>query len=250
VANFCISEFGNPEHHLARARELSFGFETQVFCDPHRLDERQSILPALRSKLVGLASLSLHGPFSDLAPASRDPRIVDVTHLRFRQAHDAAMELGAQRVVVHSGFVPKTYALEVWNKNTAVFWKELLRDLKAHLFFHIENVYEDDPRMLARLIDDIASPQVSICLDTGHVNANSTRPMEEWITTLNSRIRHVHLHNNGGVYDDHDGLAHGTLDMMKVFELLNQHCPEAVLALETKDLEGSLQWMREKGILP
>ncbi|HBA85288.1 MAG TPA: hypothetical protein DCZ95_14470 [Verrucomicrobia bacterium] len=243
MTKFCISEFGNLERHLAKAKELSLGFEIQTFCDPQQLDNRQNVLPSLKAKLAGLPSLSIHGSFSDLAPASRDPLIVEATRLRFRQAHEVAVALGAQRVVLHSGFMPKTYAPDVWHKNTVAFWQNFLRDIKDDIHFHIENVYEDDPGILARLIDALNTPQVSVCLDVGHVNANSTRPIQEWTEMLNDRIRHVHLHNNGGICDDHSGLSDGTLNMKDVMELLSKHSPQATWSLETRDLEGSLKWL-------
>jgi sugar phosphate isomerase/epimerase len=67
-------------------------------------------------------------------------------------------------------------------------------------------VYEDDPSMIAELLnrvnEGLQRDALSVCLDLGHVHSNSSRTLEDWIVGLGPTIRYVHLHNNDGILDD------------------------------------------------
>ena len=55
---------------------------------------------------------------------------------------------------------------------------------------------------------------------------------------MNKRIGYMHLHNNHGKVnrinnDEHNGFDDGTIDFKKLMRLVKQHCPKAILAVET-----------------
>lgn len=86
-------------------------------------------------------------------------------------------------------------------------------------------------------------PNFKACLDIGHVNAYSHQTVEEWIKALGERIGYVHLHNNDGTRDTHQGLEHGTLSIQRVLQQLKHDVPHAKWSLEVADekmLEESL----------
>lgn len=120
---------------------------------------------------------------------------------------------------------------------------------------HLENVYEDDFSTLAELTDQVnqafQGERLTICLDIGHVNANSSISLVDWIVGLGDRIRYVHLHNNDGILDDHWRLDKGTIDVSQVVELLLKHSPHAIWNVETfiEDIEPSLLWLQKRGYL-
>ena len=93
--------------------------------------------------------------------------------------------------------------------------------------------------------------RLTTCLDIGHVNANSSRSLADWISGMGDRIRYVHLHNNDGILDDHWRLDRGKIDISQVLDLLQKHSPRAIWTVETYpgDLEPSLQWLKERGYL-
>lgn len=86
-------------------------------------------------------------------------------------------------------------------------------------------------------------------LDVGHVNANSSKPLCDWIKGLNHKIGYVHLHNNDGIHDNHYGLGKGQIDMLAVLEALKIYAPDASWSIETADLEQSVEWLDQKGFL-
>ncbi len=226
-----------------------FGLEIQEFCTPQKLDARDEHLGGTTAKIAGVPLRSCHGPFYDLVPASRDPEISAVVRRRFDAAYRLAVALGAGHLVLHSGFIPKTYPPKEFVDRSVAFWTPFLAEMPGAVRIHLENVYEDDWRLLADLLDAIGDERVTACLDIGHVNANSSRGLPEWIRGLNRRIGYVHLHNNDGIHDNHFGLDQGTIDMRPVLEALQDHAPGADWSIETAALRKSIEWLERNGLL-
>jgi sugar phosphate isomerase/epimerase len=159
--------------------------------------------------------------------------------------------VGAKHMLLHSGFIPKTYPPNEWHENSVRFWTDLLAQLPPGLQVHVENVYEDDFRPLRDLVDAVADERFSICLDVGHVCANSTYSTAKWIDGLGERIRHVHLHNNRGKLDEHRRLTDGKITMKSTLRLLLQAWPKATWIVEmgSSEAEASLDWLQGQGYL-
>lgn len=251
-----ITDWGHLNEAAPLALKYKVGLEIQEFANPANLKAPQELLEEIIAKTSVLSPLSMHGPFSDLIPASRDPLVRQVTRDRFLYAGNLAQRIGAQHLVLHSGYIPKTYPGVQWMTSSLEFWVDLLNHYTFEGEIHVENVYDDSFSTLKELIDRVnqtlKQERLSICLDIGHVHANSSRRFEEWISGLNDRIRYVHIHNNGGVEDDHWRLDHGTLPVGGVLNLLITYSPNAAWTVETpvEDIEPSLEWLGERGYIP
>jgi sugar phosphate isomerase/epimerase len=189
-----VSDCARINEILPIALAHHVGIEVQEFVSPDNIDENSHTAADTRVKLDGISPRGLHGPFSDLAPASRDRQIKAVTRSRFQRAYELAQVVGAQHLILHTGYVPKTY---------------------------------------------------------GHVHANSSRTLQEWIPGLGGRIQYVHLHNNDGILDNHWGLWKGKIDIAGILDLLKTHAPDAMWTIETipADIEESVVWLRDRGYL-
>jgi len=251
-----ITDWGDLNAAIPLALKYQVGLEVQEFTNPINLKTPQDLLDQIIEKTKDISLLSVHGPFSDLIPASRDPLIRQVAHDRYLHAGDLAHQLRAQHLVLHSGYIPKTYPGEQWLRNSLEFWIDLLNHYPFEGEIHIENVYEDNFIELKELVDRVnqayKQERLTICLDIGHVNANSTRSFAEWISGLGDRIRYVHIHNNGGVLDDHWQLEKGTIPIGQVLNLLITYSPKAAWTVETPidDIEPSLLWLQERNYIP
>jgi sugar phosphate isomerase/epimerase len=249
------SDWGDLDLTLPVVWNYKIGLELQQLAYPENLDRAAEIAPELRSKLSGIPCIGMHGPFFDLIPASRDPLARKVTLQRFQQAYEAAKLIGASHLVLHSGFFPKTYPRDVWIQNSYDFWVNFLSDKPTISMIHVENVYENDfaplQELIERVSETLGDDRMTVCLDIGHVNANSSRSMTDWISGLGDWIRYVHLHNNDGILDDHWRLDRGKIDISRVLELLQKHSPKAIWTVETypEDLEPSLEWLKGRGFL-
>ena len=230
-------------HQLCEDNGL--GIEVQGFYNPNLIDTEESdkLLFEYKNALANFkGGKSLHAPFWDLNLGSKNPGVREATMKAFNYAYKVAKELGCTEIVVHNGFVPNTSFYEGWVRNATAFWQEFFSDKDDSITMMIENQCEEDSEVLKMEIDSVNDPRLKVCLDIGHAHANSIMPVEDWITTLGNRIGYLHLHNNHGKVagrpsyknDEHLGLDMGTMDIARVFTLLEQHCPDAIWNVECK----------------
>jgi sugar phosphate isomerase/epimerase len=250
-----ITDWGELDQVLPITQRYPVGIEVLEFAMPENLDQPTPLLPEIRQKLSRIPLIGMHGPFYELIPASCDPLVRQVARTRHQQGYEMALRIGASHLILHSGYLPKTYPREQWIQNSLTYWVEFLRDKTDSIMIHMENVYEGDFSTLGELIDRVnqsyQEERLTICLDIGHVNANSLKSVTDWIIGLGDRIRYVHLHNNDGILDDHWRLDKGKIEITQVLELLLKHSPNASWNVETfvEDIEPSLLWLQERGYL-
>ena len=244
-----ITDWDDLDGTLPIAERFNTGIEAAAFYNWIHIDRPEPVIESYRR--AGGRLRSMHGPFMDLVPGSLDRLIREATLARFTSGVEIARTLGLVHIVFHSGFIPKTYPIDMWIENSIAFWKEFVKLLPAGIQIHIENVYEDDWQPLAAVVDALDSPQASLCLDVGHVNANSSKSLTSWIGGLGARIRHVHLHNNKGTLDDHFRLSFGTIAMAETLEALLHDAPTANWIVEARkeEREPSLEWLDKEGYL-
>ena len=250
-----VSDWAELDQVLPIAEKYKVGIEVLEFAIPENLDPEPSLISEIQQKVSAIPLLGLHGPFYELIPASRDPLVRQTARTRYQQGYDLAQMMGARHLILHSGYLPKTFLRDQWIQNSVNYWVEFLDDKSTPNMIHVENVYEDDFTALGELIDRVnqafQAERLTICLDIGHVNANSSKTLSDWIIGLGDRIRYVHLHNNDGILDDHWRLDKGKINVSQVLDLLVKHSPNAICTLETSidDIEPSLQWLKERGYL-
>lgn len=251
-----VADWSHLDSALPLAHAYGLGIEVQEFCDPDAIDRAgDNAAKDISAELEGIAPRGFHGPFTELSPASQDRLIREATRSRFLSAYQLATTVGAGHLILHSGYFPRTYPHDQWLANSARFWASLLQEVGPSVAVHLENVFEDHYTLIAELLDTVNQvlqrQALTACLDIGHVNANSSRPMEEWIAGLGARIRYVHLHNNEGAQDDHFAFGRGSIDIERTLELLQKHAPDACWTVEMHAAEAaeSLEWLRERRYL-
>ena len=240
----------------------NLGIEVQGFYNPNLIDteETEKLLWDYKNALVNFkGGKSLHAPFWDLNLGTKNPMIKEATMKAFNYAYRVAKELGCTEIVVHNGFVPNTSFYEGWVRNATAFWQEFFSDKDGSITIMIENQCEEDSEVLRMEIDSVNDPRLKVCLDIGHANANSNMSVEDWIITLGDRIGYLHLHNNHGkqsgrpsyMNDEHLGIDDGTIDIARVFSLLEEYCPDAIWNLECKlnCMEKSVEVLNNMGYL-
>ena len=57
---------------------------------------------------------------------------------------------------------------------------------------YLENVEDQNPEVLAKVLEGIGSPKVRCCLDVGHAHfGGSNVPVREWVNVLGNLIKQV-----------------------------------------------------------
>ncbi|MGD8543501.1 MAG: sugar phosphate isomerase/epimerase family protein [Candidatus Bathyarchaeota archaeon] len=251
-----LCDWDNYKYVASIARKNNVGIEFQSFCEPEILDNpKQTILEHQACKDV--VYKTMHGAFYDLYPGSYDPLVSEVARKRVLQSLQIAEELSFSDVVFHHDYVPNASIPEEWTGRLVEFWKGILEQTPERIRLHLENVFDDTPKVIKRLVDRVNSPRLGICLDIGHAYAFSETSVSEWVETLGSRISYVHIHDNNGKKDEHLAIGDGSIPIKRVLDALETHSKEALWALEQAleddaciHLIRSFEWIKKNYLKP
>jgi sugar phosphate isomerase/epimerase len=216
---------------------IAMGLQPELFFDGQTLDhlswpdvERAS--RKLREKKV---SVTFHAPFMDLNPGAVDERVREITAHRFQQILGLVPHLHPRVIVFHPGYDRWRYDndVDLWLEKSLLTWAPLVQQAAPlSVKMALENVFEEDPQILNRLLSAIDSPLLGYCLDAGHGRLFSKVPIEDWIEVLGSRLLEIHLHDNHGQADDHLPLGHGEIDFPAIFSALKRKNLQPIITIE------------------
>lgn len=196
---------------------------------------------------------SIHLPFHDLQPGSIDDYILEATRKRLLSALSIAKIYNPKFLVAHANFIPLYLELfSKWLKRAVETWEMVADNWPDHPPIYLENVREYDPRPLADLFSELSHLNIKFCFDVGHWSSYSgglkLDNMSTWIQVMAPYLRHLHLHDNDGVKDEHFGLGVGCIPWVELFaglELLDLS-PTFTLEPHTKDdLEHSWKFIKK-----
>ncbi len=211
----------------------------EIYFDAADLDEgREGDVKRLAALLEqnGL-EVTIHGPFTDLSPGGQDRRVKEVTRNRFLKTMEWARILRPKTIVFHPGYEKRQFDenVDLWLESSVETWSPLVEEAeKSGLVFAIENVFEETPDSLKRLLDRVHSSHFRFCFDTGHYHAFSMRKvsLSGWIDALGGYLGEVHLHDNHGEKDEHLPMGEGGFDFTQFFALLSGKGLKPVFTIE------------------
>ena len=200
-------------------------------------------------------TVTIHGPFMDLRPGALDPRIRKVTIDRLKQMFDLAPYFRPRSIVCHPSFDERYYVSteEEWLQNSVDTWKRfagVAADMGARIA--LENIYEREPRQLHRLLTALDSPHIRFCFDTGHFNAFSRAPLEEWLERMGPFIGQLHIHDNRGASDEHLPVGEGNFPFPVLLKYLRDRGQRPIVTVEAhseKDLWRNVENLQATGLL-
>lgn len=239
-----LSTIDNNAHLIAK--QHGFGIEIAEFCTPWFLDTKfMQVDPKIKEKLSCADRFIIHAPFSELFPCAIDPRVREIAAERYRQVIQVAQGYGICKIVVHGGYNPRIYFPIWYTEQSILFWREFVKEIPEGMVFCLENVFEEEPAMLAEIVRQVGDPKIRMCLDVGHVNAYSKIPVMEWLEQCTDIVEHFHIHNNDTSCDSHNQLFDGTIPMKGLLTAIHEKCPGATMTLELMDAAPSVRWLLE-----
>lgn len=189
------------------------------------LEKSTSELIALKKNFDerGIEIASIHAPFGenhDLAALS-DAERCQALEIQKKVLPLAAL-LGARVVVIHPGVQVKSSLRDAASQALMKSLPELTRVAEeVGILLGLENnepgYMGDDADALLGWVEQVNSPALGICFDTGHAHCNGT--MRESFAILKDRIVAFHLSDNDGTCDQHLQPGHGTIDWQAFKEI-------------------------------
>jgi len=239
------------EHELRCAMEYALGVEVETFAYPEILaGDFEPLLKRFKKRISSISGeIGFHGAFFDTCHFSLDPEIRHVARKRYLQSMDIAERLCARFVVFHSQYNPVVRVPaypEIYHAGSLAFWADMLEEARRrNLAIYLENMFDDTPGPLCRLLDDINDTGFKSCLDVAHVAIFSKVDCGEWIKVLRPHLRHIHLNDCNGDQDEHLGLGQGALDILRIVSLLKKTGRNLTYTLETgAQTARSLRYLR------
>ena len=220
---------------------LAIGLQPEIYFSGFSLDrlsgaEVERTSKALREKNT---PITFHAPFMDLNPGAVDEKIREITVLRIRQVLKLVYFFHPRNIVLHPGYDRWRYDGDVdrWLKNSLLTWKPLVEEAEAlAVKMALENVFDESPEPLRRLLDEVNSPFLGYCLDAGHGNLFSEVPLEDWVGVLGPRLLEIHLHDNHGDADEHLPLGQGSIDFPGLFSFLKEKKVLPIYTIEPQEI--------------
>lgn len=242
--------FTNSTYSAQLAAKYGLALETAEFCMGAALDEDfDKTLTLVRNKSKIAPVCILHAPFNELFPSAIDAKASEFAAFRYEQALNVAQILGIRKIIVHSGFAPDIYFESWFLERASKFWKDFVAAHPGDYTLCIENVMEDNPLILRRLIERIDDKHFCLTFDTGHAWRTAKIAPIDWLKEIAPVTDHFHIHNNAGTFDTHSALDDGVLDLKAFLEYADSVCPDASYTVESLDLERSCKWLETNGFI-
>jgi sugar phosphate isomerase/epimerase len=204
---------------------ISRGVNPEIYFSSAALDTCQDVDVRHLGDALKKAGLSytFHAPFMDLAPGGVDSKIRRATQERLEHILHLAALIRPAAVVFHPEYDPWRHneVFDLWFHGSIAMWTPLVKEAeKIGVTLALENIFDQEPETLKKLLDAINSPRCGFCFDTGHWLIFSKRDWKEWIEVLGGRLIEVHLHDNNGEEDQHLPPGDGKFDFTGFFRHL------------------------------
>jgi sugar phosphate isomerase/epimerase len=220
---------------------------------PHVLGLNEDVLKELECFREQGVEFSMHTPFFEINLGSFFDDIRSISREKVKRALDIAGRIGASPVVVHPGYTFLVGKSRVIEEKTKANFLEDLRDLVSHASacgvkialenLHMPYFFFYDLREFPGLLENV--PDIGIALDVGHAYITKSSkgvpdPEESVLADLSAmgitHLRHVHLHGNRGIKDDH-ALLGSSVDLGKIVRGLEKMGYEGKIIVESYDME-------------
>jgi len=182
--------------------------------------------------------LTVHSPLSDINLASHNQSIRNSSIEEVKKSMDRAVAWNADLVVVHPGSMPIMgrkieEKILKYNLESLTECSRYARDIGIYMCVEnmpvIESLLYQDLNELNSLVEEI---DAYMTLDVGHAH-NSGFPSSDMFDY--PLIKHVHLSDNDGTFDQHNALGTGSIDFDLLFKSIDESRYDGVLMVEVKD---------------
>ncbi len=218
---------------IERAVSNGFGVELQITADV--LENVPLKFFAKIKEVINNNPVTFHAPFIDLNPGAIDSYVREATIKRYKEMRPITEILNPEVIVFHSGFHPRKI-LPIYNSwfSNCVNTFRYISDIFGNTRLAIENVFDETPEHLLKLISAIDKKNIGICIDIGHWKIFSSLPLSEWIKNSSDKLFEFHIHDNDGKNDLHIAAGDGVINFSSLIEFINRSEESALFTLEAK----------------
>jgi sugar phosphate isomerase/epimerase len=241
-----------PLSFLYKHHEYLDLFISNRICPELGIDAQSIDLPdsEWHSRISGIfrarnIRMSVHMPFFELNPGSSDQIVRHDSLKRLLQGAGVGGYYSPRHVIIHTGYRPGMDYEDYlkWMDKSVYAWKKILEAMPDAPIY-VENVYEQDPRLIEELLMRLEG-RAGFCFDLGHWfsfgQGKRKNNLDRWLDCLAPYFKHLHLHDNGGLNDEHLGMGAGGVPFALFFTSLEQLNLSPTFTLEPHNREDFAQ---------
>lgn len=176
------------------------------------------------------------GPKNDLCDPINYPHTIQ----RLKDAIDYSKQFNIKKFTLHLGYAHN-------REQDLKHLKKVLTELCNYCYgtLMIENMpgikeIGYSPKELFDIINDVKKDNLAFILDIGHANVSEYEILD-YIHLLKPYLKHIHLHDNNGIGDEHNKIGAGNIDFKSIIK--NLHDYEELYSFEIlyRDVHDLLQ---------
>jgi sugar phosphate isomerase/epimerase len=209
--------------------------------------------------------IGIHGPYEGLDMDNKDPELRPLITARFLKALEAADQVGARQMVLHSPYA-RWYAANRLNKPGydadklgrihAVMDPVVRAAEDKGITLVIENIFDVDPAHRRMMVDAFGSDAMKLSIDTGHAHLarrmSGAPPVDYFVRDAGDQLAHVHLQDLDGHADRHWAPGEGEIHWTEVFRALSDCASDPHLVLELRrksDIPAGFAYLQSLGLV-
>lgn len=166
---------------------------------------------------------------------SRDNHVLDYSLNILSAGLEVTKALQAPLMVFHTGFFPQLNpkGRAKWMNVFLPTLNELIaKAQQLEIQLAMENTYEQDLNLFEEIFEQILTPTLGMCFDTGHAVCFGKVEPSLWTKRFRDRICHIHCSDNDGKDDLHWGLGKGVIDFQSLLNPLRAYSNEISMTYE------------------
>ena len=239
--------YHNFEDAVRIAKELNCGIEISRFGRLADIEENYEKNKMEYKTILNDfdGDITLHGFFSNLNIAAKDPLIKEVSIKRYNQTLELASIFDVKKVVLHTclnNLLKQKSYQEMFFLTNIEFFKDYIKNFEnLGIVVCMENVHESNPEFIRNLIGAINSPYFKATLDIGHCNLHSDLTPGDWIKEYGIMLSHMHFHNKFKDEDSHSSLLKGSVDIKEILKTLKELQLFPTITFEIFDYEELIE---------
>ena len=188
--------------------------------------------------------ISVHSPLSDINIASYNSTMRRSSVSQIKNSIDLAATIEPGIVVVHPGQIPilgKEFEDKILENSIKSLEECSKYASDSGVMLCVENMPDiegllcKDLNQLHEIVEDL---ETFMTLDVGHAY-NMKVPVSEML--ISPRIKHIHLSDNDGSFDNHNAIGSASIDFKFLFKELRRIGYNGILVVEVKDPEAVIE---------
>lgn len=212
---------------------------SHFFIDSKGHESTAHLIKKLKERELKVVSVTTPSMSYQYQYASQEPEILEESFKYFRNGIEVAAELGADRIVINSGwgYINEDYS-EMWKRCSDNIARICDEGARYGIKCVMESLRDDETNIVnniesaKRMYDKVGNSNLYMMVDSIAIG-RAGESLKEWLEVFGKRL--IHMHFLDGEPYDHNIWGDGNTPLEKQIEILNVYGYDGFLVQEVAD---------------